>query len=176
MCRISGTTYQAFGTQYFSGGWMPRTGYRIEQVNEFLRTEISAIIRQERDEFQHLGMVSVTEVQTAPDLRHAKVYVSTLGGEAERDAAVVELRRHARHLRHMLAPRITFRTVPELDFRADSSLETGAAVYQALQQVERMRIDMPEDLAPLPEPIPTPKPRTPSEPKRNPRARRKREE
>ena len=98
---------------------MVKSSRRIEQVNDFLRTEIATLIREERDELR-LQLVSVTEVQTSPDLRHARVYISTLGGERERDAAVETLRRHSRHLRHLLAPRITFRSVPELDFRADS--------------------------------------------------------
>ncbi|MCA1667980.1 MAG: 30S ribosome-binding factor RbfA [Thermomicrobia bacterium] len=100
---------------------MVKTSRRIEQINDFLRNEIANLIQEERDELR-LKLVSVTEVQTSPDLRHARVYISTLGGEKERDAAVETLRRHARHLRHLLAPRITFRSVPELDFRADASL------------------------------------------------------
>jgi ribosome-binding factor A len=145
-----------------------KSSRRIEQVNDFLRTEVADLIRQERDEL-HLDLVSVTEVQTSPDLRHARVYISTLGGERERDAAVATLQRHARHLRRLLAPRITFRSVPELDFRPDSSLEAGAAVMRALNEVERMRELNPpmvdEDAPPLP----------PTE-KGNPRARKRRTE
>ena len=64
---------------------MPRTGYRVDQVNEFLRVEVADLIRQERDEL-NVGLVSITEVQTSADLRHARVFISTLGGEAEREA------------------------------------------------------------------------------------------
>ena len=92
---------------------MAKTNRRIEQVNDFLRNEMAQLIRQEQDKMR-LKLVSVTEVQTSPDLRHAKVFISTLGGEKERDAAVATLRRHAAHLRHLLAPRITFR------YRADA--------------------------------------------------------
>jgi len=107
----------------------------------------------------------VTEVHTSADLRHARVYISTLGGEKERDAAVETLRRHARHLRHLLAPRITFRSVPELDFRADASLEAGASVLRALYVVEHEREINPPRIEdePLPEP----------ERKTNPRAKKK---
>ncbi len=117
---------------------MAKTNRRIEQVNEFLRNEVAQLIRQERDELR-LGLISVTEVQTSPDLRHAKVFISTLGGEKERDAAVATLRRHASHLRHLLAPRITFRSVPSLDFRPDPSLEAGAAIMRTLNEIERER-------------------------------------
>ncbi len=146
---------------------MAKTGRRIEQVNDFLRTEVANLIREERDELR-LDLVSVTEVQTSPDLRHARVYISTLGGERERDAAVETLRRHARHLRHLLAPRITFRSVPELDFRADSSLEAGAAVLRALHAVEREREINPPRIEDEPPPEPAEKP--------NPRARKRRAE
>lgn len=156
---------------------MPRTGYRIEQINEFLRAEVADLIRQERDEL-HLDFVSVTEVQTSPDLRHARVYISTLGHEAEREAAVAVLRRHSRHLRRLLAPRITFRSVPELDFRTDSSLETGAAVMRAFHEVDRMRGPMPPDDAPLPPAKPSPANALPAPPQprhTNPRARKRTE-
>ncbi len=144
---------------------MPKTSRRIEQVNDFLRTEVADLIRQEQDELR-LGLVSVTEVETSPDLRHARIYISTLGGEKERAAAVTTLRRHAAHLRHLLAPRITFRSVPELDFRPDSSLEAGAAVLRALNEVERMRAENPPILDEAPPPAP---------PKRaNPRAKKRR--
>jgi ribosome-binding factor A len=145
-----------------------KTSRRIEQVNEFLRHEVANLIREERDEL-NLDLVSVTEVQTSPDLRHARVFISTLGGEREREHAVAVLRRHAAHLRHLLAPRITFRTVPSLDFRPDSSLEMGEAVLRALNAVERERTVNPmhideEGLAPEPAPIPS---------RTNPRARKK---
>jgi ribosome-binding factor A len=146
-----------------------KTSRRIEQVNEFLRHEVANLIREERDEL-HLDLVSVTEVQTSPDLRHARVFISTLGGEKEREHAVAVLRRHAAHLRHLLAPRITFRTVPALDFRPDSSLEMGEAVLRALNAVERERqINPPRlDEEPAPEPVPVP-----AAPRPNPRARKK---
>ncbi len=143
---------------------MAKTGRRIEQINDFLRNEIATIIREERDELR-LKLVSVTEVQTSPDLRHARVYISTLGGEKERDVAVETLRRHSRHLRHLLAPRITFRSVPELDFRPDASLETGAAVLRALNEVERDREINPPRIEEEPSPEPAEKP--------NPRARKR---
>lgn len=146
---------------------MAKTSRRVEQVGEFLRHEIADLIRQERDELR-LELVSVTEVQVSPDLRHARVYISTLGSEREREAAVAVLRRHAAHLRHLLAPRITFRAVPALDFRPDSSLEAGAAALRALDEVERQRRLNPPRLAdstPEPEPMPAPK--------ANPRARKR---
>lgn len=143
---------------------MVKSNRRIEQVNEFLKSEVAQLIRQERDELR-LDLVSVTEVQTSPDLRHAKVFISTLGGEKERDAAVATLRRHASHLRHLLAPRITFRSVPSLDFRPDASLEAGAAVMRALNQIERERAVNPPHL----EDEPAPEPAT----KANPRARKR---
>jgi ribosome-binding factor A len=138
---------------------MVKSSRRIEQVNDFLRKEIANLIREERDELR-LQLVSVTEVQTSPDLRHARVYISTLGGEREREAAVETLRRQSRHLRHLLAPRITFRSVPELDFRADSSLEAGAAVLRALNAVEHEReINPPHIEEEPPEPDEKPNPR-----------------
>ena len=149
---------------------MAKTSRRIEQVNEFLRHEVANLIREERDEL-HLDLVSVTEVQTSPDLRSARVYISTLGGEREREHAVSVLKRHAAHLRHLLAPRITFRTVPFLDFRPDSSLEMGEVVLRTLNAVERERAINPpriDDEEPAPDFV-----AAPSAPRANPRARKK---
>jgi ribosome-binding factor A len=148
---------------------MAKTSRRIEQVNEFLRHEVANLIREERDEL-HLDLVSVTEVQTSPDLRSARIYISTLGGEREREHAVAVLRRHAGHLRHLLAPRITFSTVPSLDFRPDSSLEMGDAVLRALNEVERERAINPPHLD---EDDAAPEPVAPAAPRANPRARKK---
>jgi ribosome-binding factor A len=150
---------------------MAKSTRRIEQVNEFLRHEVANLIREERDEL-HLDLVSVTEVQTSPDLRHARVFISTLGGEREREYAVGVLRRHAGHLRHLLAPRITFRSVPSLDFRPDSSIEMGDAVLRALNEVERDRTDNPPNLdeeAEIAAPLPT-------APRANPRAKKRTED
>ena len=149
---------------------MAKTNRRIEQVNGFLRNEVAQLIRQERDELRlGLALVSVTEVQTSPDLRHAKVFISTLGGEKERDAVVATLRRHASHLRHLLAPRITFRSVPSLDFLPDPSLEEGAAIMRTLGEIERERAINPPRIDEESVPAPTEK-------TSNPRARKRRTE
>ena len=107
-------------------------------------TEIANIIWQEQDELR-LGLVSVTEVETSPDLRHARVYISTLGGEKEREAAVAMLRRRAGWLRHS-----SRRASPSVACRNSISARmlaaTGAAVLRALNEAERMRLQNPPNL------------------------------
>ena len=147
---------------------MVKSSRRIEQVNEFLRNEVA------QSHPGGAGRIAPRSRQRdrgadEPRLAPCAVFISTLGGEKERDAAVATLRRHARHLRHLLAPRITFRSVPSLDFRPDSSLEAGAAVLRALTEVERERAINPPRLDDEPPPEPTEK-------AGNPRARKRRTE
>ena len=105
-------------------GIVVKTSRRIEQVNDFLRAEIANIIWQEQDELR-LGLVSVTEVETSADLRHARVYISTLGGEKERDAVVAVLRRRASRLRR------SARTAHHLPYRTGARFPPDASLEQA---------------------------------------------
>jgi len=56
---------------------------RIDRVDELLRQEIGAILTKDVQD-PHIGFATVTDVETTPDLRHAKVWVSVIGGSAER--------------------------------------------------------------------------------------------
>jgi ribosome-binding factor A len=108
---------------------------RIERVNELLRSELSALISREIKDPRLAGLISVTEVETTADLRHAKVFVSIFGREEERQSSLQALRSATGFLRHEVAQRVTFRHMPELEFHLDSSLEHGDRIMQLLKQV-----------------------------------------
>lgn len=76
--------------------------------------------------------VTVTEVQASPDLRNATVYVTTLGG-AEVDAAVEALQRIAGKIRHVLAPKLSMKFIPELHFRKDGSFDQAERISELLR-------------------------------------------
>src|SRR5205823_598400 len=81
------------------------------------------------------GLVSITEVETTSDLRHARVFVSVFGSEEDRESSLTALRNASGFLRREVAQRITFRHMPELEFRLDSSLEHGDRILRLLKQV-----------------------------------------
>jgi ribosome-binding factor A len=80
-------------------------------------------------------LISVTEVETAGDLSSAKVFISVMGSEEDRKAALAALRGATGFFRHMLLPRLRLRRVPDLLFRADTSLERGDRVLGLLKQI-----------------------------------------
>lgn len=84
-----------------------------------------------------LSLVTVTAVETSPDLRHAHVYISAMGTEAERREALKGLAHAAGFLRHELGAHLSLRYVPELTFHLDESLERGAHIIQLLQEIGR---------------------------------------
>lgn len=109
---------------------------RTRQVGEFLKEELTDIIRKEVKD-PRIGFFSLTEVEMSPDLRSAKVFVSVLGTDEERVGTLAALRSGAGFIRHHLKPRLRMRQIPELDFRDDRSMEHAAEISRAIAQIHR---------------------------------------
>ena len=105
------------------------------RVNGLLRAEISELLqRQVKD--PRLGVfVTITEVLSSPDLRHAKVFVSILGSEQEKKEALRALTAASGFLRKQLSERLVLRRIPELNFVEDVSIEQGAHILELIKQV-----------------------------------------
>lgn len=105
------------------------------RVNGLLRAEIGELLkRQVKD--PRLGVfVSVTEVDTSSDLRHAKVFVSILGSVEEKKEALRALTAASGFLRKQLSERLALRRIPELNFVEDVSIEQGAHILELIKQV-----------------------------------------
>jgi ribosome-binding factor A len=104
---------------------MPREFSRARRVGEQIQRELAVLIRSEiRD--PRLGMVSVSAVEVSRDLAHAKVFFSTLGDAGAADRSLEVLNGAAPYLRHLLGKRLVLRSVPQLHFHQDHSLEEGA--------------------------------------------------
>ena len=113
---------------------------RLLRINQLLREEISELLRREvKDTAITEALISITEVDTAPDLSTAKVYFSVYGDEAEVRTAGEHLARAARFLRHGLKDRLDLRHIPELKFVPDRSLETGARIMHLMRTIESER-------------------------------------
>src|SRR4051812_29746539 len=108
---------------------------RVERINDLLRSELSELIGRTMKDPRLAGLISVTEVETTSDLRHAKVFVSVFGSDEERQSTLTALRAASGFLRHEVAQRIVIRHMPELEFRLDSSIEQGDRILRLLKQV-----------------------------------------
>ena len=133
---------------------------RTERIDELLRQEIGRALEREVAD-PGIGFVTVTDVETSPDLAHAKVWVSVIGSEDQRKATLAALRRAMPFVRHGLGSKIRLRRIPELEVRLDDSTERGTRVLHLLDELEAGH-DPDVATAPL-ESLPTPVARLPHE-------------
>ena len=110
--------------------------YRVERVNSLIRQELSELLCREIKDPRLSGMISITAVETASDLKYAKIFVSSLGGLAEKDEVLAGLNCASGFLRSELTKKLDMRVVPELDFRWDESIEHGAYILELLNKVK----------------------------------------
>jgi ribosome-binding factor A len=111
-----------------------------------LREELSEIIRREVKD-PRIGFMSITAVDVPPDLRTARVYISVLGTDEEREKTLEALRSAAGYIRHILKPRLRMRQIPDLEFRDDRSMEYAEQISSALREIREAdadRADTPE--------------------------------
>ncbi|HET9491182.1 MAG TPA: 30S ribosome-binding factor RbfA [Methylomirabilota bacterium] len=109
-------------------------GKRLDRVNQLIREEISLLLQRELKD-PGLGFVTVTEVETTKDLRSAKIFVSVLGDEGQWTASLAALTRARGFIRNWLREHLDLRVTPELEFRADRSMEHAARIQQLLKRL-----------------------------------------
>ena len=109
--------------------------HRIERVNHLIRQEISELLRREVKDPRLGGLVSITHVETSADLKYAKVFVSCLCSNEERQGILRTLINASGFLHNELTKRLRLRHIPELDFRWDDSIEKGAHILELIDQV-----------------------------------------
>jgi ribosome-binding factor A len=105
---------------------------RMRRVNELMREVIGSAIASELED-PRIGFVTVTSVDTSPDLRSARVYVSVLGGEAEREASLEGLRSSHGVLQSSIARQTRIKRTPTLSFHYDDSPERGVRISRLLK-------------------------------------------
>jgi ribosome-binding factor A len=128
---------------------------RMDRVDELLREEIGAILARDIAD-PRIGFATVTDVETTPDLGHAKVWVSVIGSDAERRATLAALGRATGFVQHELGRRLRLKRIPALHIHADESAQRGTRVLQLLAELEEGHA--PEAAQPG-ETLPTPVPR-----------------
>jgi ribosome-binding factor A len=95
---------------------------RIERVNGLLRQEISKLIASQVNDPRLKGLITITQVRTASDLRTATVYVSVMGNESVRQEALAGIQSSATYLRRELRDRVSLRYIPFLRFMLDDAM------------------------------------------------------
>ena len=108
---------------------------RMERVNQLLREELSELARRQLKDPRLGTLMTITEVDASPDLRHARVYVSVMGNAEEQQAAIDALSAAAGYLRRGLRGRLKLRHIPELQFQHDTSMERGSELLSLIDQV-----------------------------------------
>jgi ribosome-binding factor A len=106
---------------------------RIRRVNEVMREVIGSAIATELED-PRIGFVTVTSVETSPDLRSARVHVSVLGGEAEREATLAGLSSSHGVLQASIARQMRLKRTPTLTFHYDDSPERGVRLSRLLDR------------------------------------------
>lgn len=101
---------------------------------EAIQREVGAILDREVDD-PGLNLVTVTRVDLSDDLRHAKLFVSFVGGEERKTDGLRRLRRAVRFVRGQLAGRLRLRTVPHLTFVLDDSSEEYLRIDEVLKRI-----------------------------------------
>lgn len=104
---------------------------RIGRINEEIQRELSALIRSVKDP-RVTGMVSVTAVETTPDLRYAKVFISVLD-KSDCTQVLKGLKSASGWLRRELGRALQLRYTPELQFERDDSIDKGAHILDMLR-------------------------------------------
>jgi ribosome-binding factor A len=108
-------------------------GGRMRRVNEAVRQVLSEAMAELKD--PRIGFVTVTGVETSPDLRQARVFVSVLGSAAKRDATLAGLAAAHGVLQARVTSELRLKRTPQLTFEYDPSVERGLRVSQLIDEL-----------------------------------------
>jgi len=107
---------------------------RQKRLGQLLKQEISDMLLREIKD-PRIAFASITSVDVAPDLRHAKVLVSVLGSERERKSTMAGLRSAAGYIRRELGQRLRLKYIPEIRIVYDDSIEEGSRILALIDSV-----------------------------------------
>lgn len=107
---------------------------RMRRVDEAVRQVLSDAVAQDLQD-PRIGFVTMTSVKTSPDLRHARVYVSVLGDEAQRAATLAGLQSAHGALQRRLARDLRMKRTPTLEFALDETAEKAAKLEALIEDV-----------------------------------------
>ena len=105
----------------------------MRRVNEAVRQVLSEAVGELKD--PRIGFVTVTGVETSPDLRHARVYVSVLGPEREREQSLSGLEAAHGVLQGRIARELRLKRTPQLAFEYDPTVERGVRMTKLIDEL-----------------------------------------
>lgn len=110
---------------------------RSERTGKLIQREISVLLEREVSDPRLIRLISVTEVTLSPDLRHAKVFVSTMGSEINKEDMLAGFNNASGFLRKELASHLKLRYTPHLSFHYDDSIERGARLTELIGEIAK---------------------------------------
>ncbi len=116
---------------------MRKNSIKNTRINGEVQRELSQLINREIKDPRIHPMTTVVAVDVAPDLKHARVYISVLGNEEEQKSTLAGLRSAAPYMRGQLAKTVNLRNTPELTFVIDQSIEYGVNMSHLINEVTK---------------------------------------
>lgn len=107
---------------------------RMRRVNAILKEAIAEQVADLKD--PRLGFVTITGVDTAPDLRHATVYYSVIGSEEEQKGTAAALSAASSRISRNVGHEVRMKYTPSLHFEVDESIERGARIADLLRHID----------------------------------------
>lgn len=121
-------------------------GHRLLRINESIKETLSSVITAEGLKDPRVGFVTVTGVETTPDLRHAKVYVSVLGGSTERDDTLKALEKSRGVLQARINASLHMKRTPQLQFFYDETLDNALRIERAMKREAEVLGEEPREI------------------------------
>ena len=115
---------------------MRKNSVKNIRINSEVQRDMSSIIREDLKDPRIHPMTSVMAVEVTPDLKFAKIFVSVLGNDEEKEKTMEGLKKSASFARHQLAKRMNLRNTPELTFVLDTSIEYGVTMSKKIDELK----------------------------------------
>ena len=113
-------------------------GHRLLRINASIKETLSSVITAEGLNDPRVGFVTVTGVETSPDQRYAKVYVSVLGKRAEREATMKALDKSKGFLQARINTSLHMKRTPQLEFIYDATLDNALHIEKLMKREEEV--------------------------------------
>ena len=113
------------------------SNHRLSRISEEVKREVSDIIRFEIKDPRISSLCSIVAADVTPDLKFAKLHVSVLGNEEDKESTIKGLNSASGFIRKELGSRLKLRHIPDLTFVLDKSIEHGAHILKLLNEVKK---------------------------------------
>lgn len=118
---------------------------RLSRINSLLKEVLFEVIQKEVRNPHVNTFVTVTQVETSPDLHHAKVYISILGTDLEKEKVLAALQTAAGFIAVNAAKKVELRYFPNLTFKLDKSADDYMKIQKILTDIEKERLSRPHE-------------------------------